>query len=237
MKTFHSAATGRIIGAKAIRDHMAGLNRRDFLISSGAALAAAGMPALAFAQGEAAAPKRGGTLNMLINPEPPVLVSIFQTTGPALIASSKVLEGLFAYDFDLQPRPQLATAWTVSPDGLKYTFTLRQNVKWHDGQPFTSADVAFSIDLLKAVHPRGRSTFANVTRVATPDAAHGGDRTLEAGTVSAEGVVCGRIADRSQAPVCLGRSAVQSAQQCADRHGAVPLQIVRDARRQYRLRT
>jgi peptide/nickel transport system substrate-binding protein len=143
---------------------MAGLNRRNFLISSGAALAATGLPVLARAQGEAAVPKRGGTLNMLINPEPPVLVSIFQTTGPALVASSKVLEGLLAYDFDLRPKPQLATAWDVSPDGLKYTFTLRQNVKWHDGAPFTSADVAFSIDLLKSVHPRGRSTFANVTR-------------------------------------------------------------------------
>jgi peptide/nickel transport system substrate-binding protein len=107
---------------------------------------------------------------MLINPEPPVLVSIFQTTGPALVASSKVLEGLLAYDFDLKPKPQLATAWNASPDGLKYTFTLRQNVKWHDGEPFTSADVAFSIELLKSIHPRGRSTFANVTRVSTPDA-------------------------------------------------------------------
>jgi peptide/nickel transport system substrate-binding protein len=147
-----------------------GWNRRAFLAASGAALAAAGLPALATGQGEAAAPRRGGTLNMLINPEPPVLVSIFQTTGPALLASSKVLEGLLAYDFDLRPRPQLATAWEPSADGLRYTFTLRKNVKWHDEQPFTSADVAFSIELLKSIHPRGRSTFANVTRVATPDA-------------------------------------------------------------------
>ncbi|PTQ99088.1 peptide/nickel transport system substrate-binding protein [Paraburkholderia sp. GV068] len=148
---------------------MAGLNRREFLISTAATLSA-GMPAWALAQSGNVAPRRGGTLNMLINPEPPVLVSIFQTTGPALVASSKVLEGLLAYDFDLRPKPQLATAWTVSRDGLQYSFTLRQNVKWHDGQPFTSADVAFSIELLKAVHPRGRSTFANVTRVVTPDA-------------------------------------------------------------------
>src|SRR5690349_14475174 len=110
---------------------MAGFNRRDFLVSSGVALASASLSSLAFAQD--ATPRRGGTLNMLINPEPPVLVSIFQTTGPALVASSKVLEGLLAYDFDLKPKPQLATAWNVSPDGLKYTFTLRQNVKWHDG--------------------------------------------------------------------------------------------------------
>ncbi|MBW9107054.1 ABC transporter substrate-binding protein [Paraburkholderia phenoliruptrix] len=150
---------------------MAGLNRRTFLLSSTAALAAAGLPARTFAQAAGASvARRGGTLNMLINPEPPVLVSIFQTTGPALVASSKVLEGLLAYDFDMRPKPQLATAWTVSPDGLKYSFTLRRNVRWHDGQPFTSADVAFSIELLKSIHPRGRSTFANVTRVSTPDA-------------------------------------------------------------------
>jgi peptide/nickel transport system substrate-binding protein len=145
---------------------MARLNRRDFLLSSGALLAASGLPGLT----RAATPSRGGTLNVLINPEPPVLVSLFQTTGPALAASSKVLEGLLEYDFDMKPLPQLATAWNVSPDGLQYTFTLRQNVKFHDGQPFTSADVAFSIDLLKSIHPRGRSTFANVTQVSTPDA-------------------------------------------------------------------
>ncbi|MDR5856619.1 ABC transporter substrate-binding protein [Caballeronia sp. LZ062] len=153
---------------------MTGIDRRHFLISTGAALASASLSSLALAQNaqsaQTQAPKRGGTLNMLINPEPPVLVSIFQTTGPALVASSKVLEGLLAYDFDLKPKPQLATAWKVADDGLTYTFTLRDKVKWHDGQPFTSADVAFSIELLKSVHPRGRSTFANVTRIATPDA-------------------------------------------------------------------
>ncbi|PLZ02531.1 ABC transporter substrate-binding protein [Burkholderia sp. WAC0059] len=150
---------------------MSGLTRREFMLASGAALAATGLPSVAHAQGAAAlTPRRGGTLNVLINPEPPVLVSIFQTTGPALAVSSKVLEGLLEYDFDMSPRPQLATAWNVSPDGLKYTFTLRRNVRWHDGQPFTSADVAFSIGLLKTIHPRGRSTFANVTHVTTPDA-------------------------------------------------------------------
>ncbi|WP_227627450.1 ABC transporter substrate-binding protein, partial [Klebsiella michiganensis] len=45
-----------------------------------------------------------------------------------------------------------------------------QGVKWHDGQPFTAQDVAFSILLLKQVHPRGRLTFANVVDVQTPDA-------------------------------------------------------------------
>ena len=53
------------------------------------------------------------------------------------------------------------------PDGLHYVFKLRPGVKWHDGKDFTSADVAFSLLLLKQVHPRGRSTFANLTEVLT----------------------------------------------------------------------
>ena len=43
-------------------------------------------------------------------------------------------------------------------------------MKWHDGRDFTSADVAYSIKLLKENHPRGRGTFAAVEKVDTPDA-------------------------------------------------------------------
>jgi len=46
----------------------------------------------------------------------------------------------------LQPVPNLATKWDISPDGKTYTFTLKPNVKWHDGQPFTADDVKFSFD-------------------------------------------------------------------------------------------
>jgi peptide/nickel transport system substrate-binding protein len=58
---------------------MARLTRREFLIASGSAVVGLSMPAVARAQTAAAAagaPRRGGTLNVLINPEPPVLVSI-----------------------------------------------------------------------------------------------------------------------------------------------------------------
>jgi peptide/nickel transport system substrate-binding protein len=117
-------------------------------------------------------PRSGGTLNFLVDPEPPVLLGIAHTAGPTTKVTAKTNEGLLAYDFDLTPRPQLATAWKVSPDGLRYSFTLREGVKWHDGAPFTSADVARSIELLKQYHPRGRNTFANVERVETPDDLH-----------------------------------------------------------------
>jgi peptide/nickel transport system substrate-binding protein len=114
-------------------------------------------------------PKRGGTLNFLVEPEPPTLSTIANTAGPSTKVSGKVLEGLLTYGFDMTPRPQLATAWSVSEDGLRYTFKLREGVKWHDGVDFTAADVATSIALLKQYHSRGRGTFANVVAVETPD--------------------------------------------------------------------
>src|SRR5436190_3302412 len=45
--------------------------------------------------------------------------------------------------------PWLATSYDLSPDKLTYTFHLRQGVKFHNGQPMTSADVKFSIDKAK----------------------------------------------------------------------------------------
>ncbi len=51
---------------------------------------------------------------------------------------------LVGYNTDLSPRPELATSWETSPDGKTWTFTLRQGVKWQDGQPFTAADVVFT---------------------------------------------------------------------------------------------
>ena len=116
-----------------------------------------------------AQPHRGGTLNFLVEPEPPALSTLAHTAGPSTKVSAKVQEGLLTYAHDLTPRPQLATAWSISPDGLRYTFTLRDGVNWHDGVPFTSADVAASIQLLQQHHPRGRGTFANVIDIETPD--------------------------------------------------------------------
>jgi peptide/nickel transport system substrate-binding protein len=134
-----------------------------------------GLSALALTGGRASAQstgqtvKKGGTLTFIQNNEPQTLVALTTVATPALTVSAKVTEGLLEYDFDINPKPLLATEWTISPDGKTYTFKLRPNVKFHDGKPFTSADVAYSIQLLKTVHPRGRNTFANVTEVQTPD--------------------------------------------------------------------
>src|SRR5690606_4731723 len=86
--------------------------------------------------------------------------------------ASKVIEPLAEASYDgadgLSPR--LAVAWEGSDDGLSATFILRRGVKWHDGKPFTSADVAFSaMEVWRKLQNLGRLVFAHLEDVDTPD--------------------------------------------------------------------
>jgi peptide/nickel transport system substrate-binding protein len=131
---------------------------------------AVALTATAIFPGVASAQKRGGTLVMLVQPEPPTLASYVSTSGPIGQVATKVYEGLLEYDFNLKPIPGLAESWTVSPDGKTVTFKLQKGVKFHDGKPFTSADVQFSIlEVLKKGHPRGINTFREVSGIDMPD--------------------------------------------------------------------
>lgn len=62
--------------------------------------------------------------------------------------SSMIYNGLTKVDKDLNVIPDLAEKWEVSSDGKVITFYLRRNVKWHDGEPFTSRDVQFTYDTI-----------------------------------------------------------------------------------------
>jgi peptide/nickel transport system substrate-binding protein len=147
-------------------------SRRTFLTGSAAATMSLAVPICAGSAGQempSDAPRRGGILTMLVDPEPTTLVALTNSADPSMLVSAKVTEGLLSYGFDLEPKPQLATRWSVSADGRELTFELRKRVRWHDGAEFTSRDVAFSIELLKMHHPRGRTTFANVVEIRGPD--------------------------------------------------------------------
>ncbi len=112
----------------------------------------------------------GGTLVMIAQPEPPSLAPYLSTSGPIGLVAPKVYNGLLDYDLDLNPVPELAESFDVSDDGLTVTFNLREGVKWHDGEPFTSSDVQFTImDVLKQFHPRGPNSFREVSSIDTPD--------------------------------------------------------------------
>src|SRR5258707_1788955 len=57
-----------------------------------------------------------------------------------------VFDTLFSLDKDFKPHPQMVDRWTVSDDKLSYRFTLRDGLKWHDGQPVRAADCVASIE-------------------------------------------------------------------------------------------
>lgn len=114
-------------------------------------------------------PKLGGTINAVIQPEPPGLMLALVQNGPTQMVSGNIYEGLLRYSKKLEPQPGLAESWTISPDSKTYTFKLKQGVTWHDGKPFTSADVLFSIETLKVTHARARGNLVQLDKVEAPD--------------------------------------------------------------------
>ncbi len=135
------------------------------LCTAALALAAVAVSSQAISQ------NAGGTMVMIAQPEPPSLAPYLSTSGPIGLVAPKIYNGLLDYDLDLNPVPELAASWEVSDDGLTVTFKLQEGVTWHDGEPFSSADVQFSImEVLKKFHPRGPNSFREVSSIDTPDA-------------------------------------------------------------------
>ena len=136
------------------------LSRRHLL--AGAAM----LPTAAWAQ----TPKRGGRLTVAADSEPPNLNPAIIASNGVFFVASKVIEPLAeASHTGLTPR--LATGWEGAADGRSITFTLRPGVSWHDGQKFTSADVAFSaLEVWKKFGNLGRAIFRDLEAVQTPDA-------------------------------------------------------------------
>ena len=126
--------------------------------------------ALAMAGAQAQAPKPGGTLNLIVQPEPPGINLGNAKLGPSSFVGSKIYEGLVSLSPKLEPIPRLAESWTISPDGKTYTFKLRPNVKWHDGKPFTADDVVFSFTkYLPATFARTKLIMEQVESITAPD--------------------------------------------------------------------
>jgi len=63
--------------------------------------------------------------------------------------SRLIFSGLLKYDRELQLVPELTASWEESEDKRTYTFVIKENVKWHDGQPLTADDVVFTFQSIK----------------------------------------------------------------------------------------
>ena len=89
----------------------------------------------------------------------------FNLWAPNAYAESDVIDplifsGLTNWALNGTPRADLATSWSVSKDGLTWTFNLRHGVKWQDGTAFTADDVAYTFDNI-ALDPKYPSNAAS----------------------------------------------------------------------------
>ena len=86
------------------------------------------------------------------------LVPILASDGASGNICGLVFNGLVKYDKNLILTGDLAKSWNVSDDGLEIIFHLRDDVKWHDGSPFTARDVEFTYN--KLIDPTVRTPYA-----------------------------------------------------------------------------
>src|SRR5262249_23263411 len=134
------------------------ISRRQFLATGGATLGVLALPRAIRAQ--------GGTT--LVSAQTTEATGLDPSLVPALSRSRRsplMYNQLVRFEPDMTLVPELAESWQVSPDGLTWTFKLRQGVKFHDGQEFTSADVKYSFDRLLEKSQAGRSDFNAVDKV------------------------------------------------------------------------
>ena len=98
-----------------------------------------------FAGAAADTPKPGGTLKFIPHADLKIIDPIWTTAYISRNHGYMIYDVLFALDENLNIQPQMVDTWDVSDDALQYTFTLRDGLLWHDGQPVTSDDVVASL--------------------------------------------------------------------------------------------
>jgi peptide/nickel transport system substrate-binding protein len=126
----------------------------------------------------ALAQKQGGTLRMPLITSPASMSVHEESTIAVLGPMMGVFNNLVMFDQHVPQNslssivPDLAESWSVGEDGKSLSFKLRQGVKWHDGKPFTAADVKCTWDMIAGnasekfrVNPR-KSWYRNLDSVA-----------------------------------------------------------------------
>jgi peptide/nickel transport system substrate-binding protein len=113
-------------------------------------------------------PAAGGTYAEGIVGAPRYLNPLLSDANPVdREIGSLLFDGLTRYDERGNLVPSLAQSWTVAEDGLSVRFQLRPDVKWHDGEPFSTADVAFTYGLMQDDNYPGPAGLHTLWRAVT----------------------------------------------------------------------
>jgi peptide/nickel transport system substrate-binding protein len=120
-------------------------------------------------------PRRGGVLLAVIGADPPSLDPHQEST----FANIQLVAPLYSTLIQIDPYsfPKIigdaATEWKVTPDGLTYTFKIRQGIRFHDGSPLTAADVKATYDKIvsppEGVRSVRKNAYTAVARIEAPD--------------------------------------------------------------------
>ncbi|MGH2359839.1 MAG: ABC transporter substrate-binding protein [bacterium] len=115
-------------------------------------------------------PRYGGTLRAGMQTDPVGLDPHLSTATATRNMMENVFDTLVMVSSEGRYAPGLAESWTVSADGITWTFALRRNVKFHNGRPMTAADVVYSINRIRdpsTKSPRAPD-FAEVDAISSP---------------------------------------------------------------------
>ena len=116
-------------------------------------------------------PRRGGTWVGVLSADPASLNPNLVSDTSSILAASGMYSALIWLNEKLEPQPDLADSWTISPDGLRYEFKLNKNARFHDGSPVTSADVKYTMEEVAGKYNSlSAGIFKSIASIDTPDA-------------------------------------------------------------------
>ncbi|MEA2745436.1 MAG: peptide/nickel transport system substrate-binding protein [Acetobacteraceae bacterium] len=138
------------------------MQRRSFLTGAGAATALAQHRAVA---------QTGKTRVLRYVPQADLTVidPVMTTAYITRYHSTMVWDQLYGIDSKLQPQPQMVEGHTVEDDGRLWTFTLRDNLRFHDGEPVRGRDCVASVKRWAVRDPMGQALLTRVAEMTAPD--------------------------------------------------------------------
>lgn len=114
-------------------------------------------------------PKMGGTLIVGMTGDPATYNPDFQADGYLQPIAENIFNRLVKITNEQKIVPDLAKSYEISEDGKEITFHLNENIKWHDGEAFSSADVKFTFDTIISQNGQLAGSLTSVEEITAPD--------------------------------------------------------------------
>lgn len=199
-------------------------SRRNIL----AGVSASALLASSIGQGRAQGKSQGGkvkTLKAVVHADIKILDPVWTTAYITQRHANLVYDTLFAPNSKFEPQPQMVESHTLSPDGLRYTFTLRPGLVFHDNQPVRPADCIASIKRWSARDPMGQLLATFVTDMAVVD-----DRTFSMTLKEPYGLVLDSLGKAGSPPYIMPERLAKTPanEQVTDPTGSGPFMFKKD---------